>query len=42
METVEYLEVTTNLHDAVMKVRMVPIERVFNRFPRMVRDLSEE
>ena len=42
-EAVEYLErITTNLHDAVMKVRMVPIERVFNRFPRMVRDLSRE
>ncbi len=42
-EAIEYLErITTNLHDAVMKVRMVPIERVFNRFPRMVRDLAKE
>ncbi len=42
-DAVEYLErITTSLHDAVMKVRMVPIERVFNRFPRMVRDLSKE
>jgi two-component system chemotaxis sensor kinase CheA len=42
-EALEYLErITTNLHDAVMKVRMVPIERVFNRFPRMVRDLSRD
>lgn len=42
-EAVEYLErITTSLHDAVMKVRMVPIERVFNRFPRMVRDLTKE
>ena len=42
-ETIEYLErITTSLHDAVMKVRMVPIERVFNRFPRLVRDLSKE
>jgi Signal transducing histidine kinase, homodimeric domain. len=41
--TIEYLDrITTNLNDAVMKVRMVPIERVFNRFPRMVRDLSKE
>ena len=32
-EAVEYLErITTNLNDAAMKVRMVPIERVFNRF----------
>ena len=42
-EAVEYLErITTNLHDAVMKVRMVPVEMVFNRFPRMIRDLSRE
>lgn len=42
-EAIEHLErITTSLHDAVMKVRMVPIERVFNRFPRMVRDLSKE
>ncbi|MDD4568961.1 MAG: chemotaxis protein CheA [Tepidanaerobacteraceae bacterium] len=42
-ETVEYLErITSNLHDAVMKVRMVPIETVFNRFPRVVHDLSRE
>lgn len=42
-EAVEYLErITSSLHDVVMKVRMVPIERVFNRFPRMVRDLSRE
>lgn len=41
-EAVENLErITTSLHDAVMKVRMVPVERVFNRFPRMVRDLSK-
>lgn len=40
-DSVEYLErITTNLHDAVMKVRMVPIEIVFNRFPRMIRDVS--
>lgn len=42
-ESIEYLErVTTNLHDAVMKVRMVPVEAVFNRFPRMIRDISRE
>ncbi|ABR48850.1 CheA signal transduction histidine kinase [Alkaliphilus metalliredigens QYMF] len=42
-EATEHLErITTSLHDAVMKVRMVPIERVFNRFPRMVRDLSKD
>jgi len=42
-EAVEYLErITTSLHDAVMKVRMVPVERTFNRFPRMVRDLAKD
>lgn len=42
-ESIEYLErTTTSLHDAVMKVRMVPVERVFNRFPRLIRDLSRE
>ncbi|MCT4613017.1 MAG: chemotaxis protein CheA [Clostridia bacterium] len=42
-EAIEYLErITTNLHDAVMKVRMVPVERVFNRFPRLIRDLARK
>lgn len=41
-EQIEYLEsVTTNLHESVMKVRMVPIESVVNKFPRMIRDLSK-
>lgn len=40
-EQIEYLErITTSLHESVMKVRMVPVERVFNRFPRLIRDLS--
>jgi two-component system chemotaxis sensor kinase CheA len=33
--------ITLDLQNVVMKVRMVPIEFVFNRFPRMVRDLSK-
>ncbi|HHY70774.1 MAG TPA: chemotaxis protein CheA [Thermoanaerobacterales bacterium] len=42
-EAIEYLErITSNLHDAVMKARMVPIENVFNRFPRVIHDLSRE
>jgi two-component system chemotaxis sensor kinase CheA len=32
--------VTTDLQGIVMKLRMVPVGNVFNRFPRMVRDLS--
>ena len=42
-EHIEYLEsVTTNLHESVMKVRMVPIESVVTKFPRMIRDLSKK
>ncbi|MBP5746351.1 MAG: chemotaxis protein CheA [Lachnospiraceae bacterium] len=42
-EQIEYLEsVTTNLHESVMKVRMVPIESVVNKFPRMIRDLQKK
>ena len=42
-EHIEYLEsVTTNLHESVMKVRMVPIETVVNKFPRMIRDLQKK
>ena len=42
-QQMDYLEsVTTNLHESVMKVRMVPIESVVNKFPRMIRDLSKK
>jgi len=42
-ETLEQVgRITTDLQTLVMKVRMVPIEQVFNRFPRMVRDLAKE
>jgi len=34
--------VTTDLQIAVMKTRMLPIGKVFNKFPRMIRDLSRE
>lgn len=34
--------VTTDLQLAVMKTRMQPVGKVFNKFPRMVRDLSRE
>lgn len=34
--------VTTDIQLAVMKTRMLPIGRVFNKFPRMVRDLSRD
>ena len=42
-ENIEYLErITTNLHESVMKVRMVPIESVVAKFPRMIRDLDRK
>lgn len=42
-ETLSHIDrVTADLQAVVTKVRMVPIENVFNRFPRMIRDLSKE
>lgn len=42
-ETLEQVARTTNdLQDLVMKIRMLPLDTVFNRFPRLVRDLSVE
>ena len=43
METLEQMDrVTGDLQNIVMKVRMVPVSAGFNRFPRMVRDVSKE
>ena len=40
-ETVEHMaRVSADLQNIVMKLRMMPVESVFNRFPRMVRDLA--
>ncbi|MTI69511.1 MAG: chemotaxis protein CheA [Firmicutes bacterium] len=42
-ETLEQVNrITTNLQDLVLQMRMVPIDTVFNRFPRMVRDVSNQ
>ncbi|MCL6603070.1 MAG: chemotaxis protein CheA [Paenibacillus sp.] len=41
-ETVEHMSrVSADLQNIVMKLRMVPVDTVFNRFPRMVRDLAK-
>lgn len=41
-ETVEHMSrVSNDLQNIVLKLRMVPVESVFNRFPRMVRDLAK-
>lgn len=42
-ETIEQIDrISSDLQSVVMKVRMVPVEQVFNRFPRMVRELAKE
>lgn len=42
-ETLEQVgRITSDLQDLVMKVRMIPLDRIFSRLPRMVRDLSTE
>jgi len=41
-ETVEHMtRVSADLQNIVMKLRMVPVDTVFNRFPRMIRDLAK-
>lgn len=41
-ETVEHMSrVSTDLQNIVLKLRMVPVDTVFNRFPRMIRDLAK-
>ncbi len=43
VETVDHLHrLVGELQDVVLKLRMVPIENMFNRFPRMIRDLTRE
>lgn len=34
--------VTNDLQETVMKIRMLPIAQTFNRFPRLIRDLSRD
>lgn len=42
-ETLEQVgRTTSDLQDLVMKIRMLPLDSVFNRFPRLIRDLSVE
>jgi two-component system chemotaxis sensor kinase CheA len=40
--TNHFSRATTDLQDIIMKARMMPIETLFKRFPRMMRDLSKE
>ncbi|MUT66374.1 chemotaxis protein CheA [Paenibacillus sp. NEAU-GSW1] len=41
-ETVEHMaRVSSDLQNIVLKLRMVPVDTVFNRFPRMIRDLAK-
>jgi two-component system chemotaxis sensor kinase CheA len=42
-ETTEHLSrISGNMQDLMLKLRMVPIDQVFNRFPRMIRDLAKD
>jgi two-component system, chemotaxis family, sensor kinase CheA len=42
-ETVEHMtRISTDLQEIILNMRMVQVEQVFNRFPRMVRDLAKE
>ncbi|WCK54398.1 chemotaxis protein CheA [Aneurinibacillus sp. Ricciae_BoGa-3] len=42
-ETVEHMSrISGDLQSIILTMRMVPVEQVFNRFPRMVRDLAKE
>jgi two-component system, chemotaxis family, sensor kinase CheA len=43
IETVEHMSrISGDLQNIILNMRMVPVEQVFNRFPRMVRDLAKE
>jgi two-component system, chemotaxis family, sensor kinase CheA len=42
-ETVEHMtRISTDLQGLILNMRMVPVDQVFNRFPRMIRDLAKE
>lgn len=42
-DTIDHMSrITTDLQNNILNLRMVPIEQVFNRFPRMIRDLAKE
>ncbi|WP_318507805.1 chemotaxis protein CheA [Bacillus sp. T3] len=42
-ETVEHMaRISTDLQGLILTMRMVPVDQVFNRFPRMVRDLAKD
>jgi two-component system chemotaxis sensor kinase CheA len=42
LETVEHISrVSSDLQNIVLKLRMVPVDTVFNRFPRMIRDIAK-
>lgn len=39
--TTDLARTTGELHSAVLKIRMVPVDQVFQRFPRLIRDLAK-
>lgn len=40
--SVHIARVTSQLQEHIMKARMLPVENLFNKFPRMIRDLSQK
>ena len=43
METVTHIgRITDQLQEEVMRIRMLPVSNVFNKFPRLVRDLAQK
>jgi two-component system chemotaxis sensor kinase CheA len=41
-QTENLAKITRDLQDSIMKVRMLPVSNVFNRFHRVVRDLAKD
>lgn len=42
-DTTEHIaRISSNMQDLMLKLRMVPVDQVFNRFPRMIRDLAKD
>src|SRR5699024_8760462 len=43
LETIEHMNrISGDMQSTILNIRMIPLESVFNRFPRMIRDLTKE
>jgi len=34
--------IANDLHEQIMRIRMIPVSRIFNRFPRTIRDIARQ